>query len=127
MLFPFGSRIRHPFYPRLAPTPAVDADRPCIALYGTFRELERTAVPVRRAVFVVHSEGQRLLSTRERDLLWEKFQVPIFALLLDSSGRVIAYECEVQDGLHFDHSAATVSETEICDCGRPGRKLKLAS
>jgi len=134
MFFPFGSRIRHPFYPGLAPTPAVEARRPCAALYGTFRELVESNVPVRRAVFVVYAEGEPFLKEEERDLLWGKFQVPIFVLLLDSTGRVIACECEVQDGLHVAPGYGLPGrprglprqESEICDCGRPGCKLKIA-
>jgi hypothetical protein len=129
MFFSFGSRIRHPFYPGLTPTPAGEATRTCTALYGSYAELARAkAVEVRRAVFVIHTEGERFLNALERNELWRKYEVPIFAMLLDSAGRVVAYECEVQDGLHVSpkHPASEGKSEITCDCGRPGSKLKVA-
>ena len=128
MFFSFGSRIRHPFFPGLATTPAVGAKQHCTALYGSVRELDRAAeggIHVRRAVFVTHSEGEPFLTMSDRDALWEKFQVPVLAMLLDRAGRVVAYECEVQDGLHVGPKHPASCDAEICGCGRPGGKIRL--
>lgn len=116
MKFWFGPRIRHPFFPGLHATPAAEAKPLSPALYGSFQELVRAAeggALVRRAVFVSHIVGES-----ERNLLWRRFQVPVFVVLADPKGRVVAYECEAQNGLHV--SDATAAETAVCDCGRPG-------
>jgi hypothetical protein len=58
------------------------------------------------------------------------FEVPVYALLLDRDGRLLAYECEAQEGLHVGpHAAwsAGVLEAAPCACGRPGPRLVLAS
>ena len=52
------------------------------------------------AVFVLQYPDHPFLSRSDRDALWEKFQVPVFALLLDRQGRLTAWECEAQEGLH---------------------------
>ena len=103
MHFTFGPRIRHPFFPGLHATPAAEAKLSNPALYGTYQELLRAAeggASVRRAVFVTQMEGQPLLSDSEREVLWRRFQVPAFVLLLDGRQHVMAYECEAQSGLH---------------------------
>jgi len=49
--------------------------------------------------------------------------VPVFALLLDRDGRLLAYECEAQSGLHVGPQApwsARELESAPCECGRPG-------
>jgi hypothetical protein len=127
MQFGFGPRIRHPFFPGLTPTPAEEAKESCAALYGTYPELLRAAqagVRVRRAVLVTRFEPEPGLSDRDRELLWELFEVPAFAMLLDRKGHVVAYECEAQSGLHVNPKyAAAGSATALCGCGRPGEKL----
>ena len=59
----------------------------------------------------------------ERDRLWQIFEVPVYGLLLDQKGKVLAYECEAQNGLHV---AATAGEVQYspCDCGRPGSRIQ---
>lgn len=119
----FGPRLRHPFYPEIPATPAEDAKGSVLALSGTLNELEQAAqsgVTARRAVFVNHRWNQLLLSDAQRDHLWNLFQVPIYAILLDQWGALIAYECEAQNGLHM---AAGVIESAMCHCGRPGMRV----
>jgi hypothetical protein len=127
------SPIRHPFYPGLAATPAAGCEGPCAALSGTFRELIRAAdagARARRMIFALHYPGSPFLSESERDELWQAFQVPVFALLLDHDGRLLAYECEAQSGLHVEPHApwsAGVMESAPCECGRPGPRLVLSA
>jgi hypothetical protein len=127
------SPIRHPFYPGLAVTLAVECKGPCAGLSGTLRDLTRAATAgarARRMIFALHYPGSPFLSETERDQLWQVFQVPVLAVLLDRNGRLLAYECEAQSGLHVGPEApwaAGVLESAPCECGRPGPRLKLAA
>ena len=117
--------IRHPFFPRIAPTPAARATGKRTALAGTFEELARAArrgVTVERAVFVLTHADDPFVADSERDRLWQMFGAPVFALLLDPDGRVLAFECEWQRGLHVASRVAPVGvlETSPCECGRLG-------
>src|SRR6266516_1214050 len=125
--------IRHPLYPALAAIPATEATGLCPAITGTFPELAQACAAGVRAshvVFPMHGSGGPFLSASERDALWELFQVPIYVLILDGKGRVVAYECEAQSGLHLasDMEASPVAgsiESSPCDCGRPGPRVML--
>ena len=132
MILALRSRVRHPLYPDLAATPAVRSRGQCIALAGTFSELVEAATAgahPRRAVFVLAYADQAFLDDSQRDELWHRFQVPVFALLLDRDRRLLGYECEVQHGLHLSASAsfaeahAGILKSTPCDCGRPGPRL----
>lgn len=127
MQFGLESRIRHPLFPGLHVIPARDSSTCSIALYGTFRELVRAAgdgARVRRAVFLTCREGEPLPGEAERNTLWELFQVPVFAILLDRKGHVLAYECEAHCGMHLaGGQSGAPADAVVCDCGRPGRKL----
>jgi len=72
---------------------------------------------VRRAVFVVHHEGEPLPSEDQQDALWDLFRVPNYVLQVDAGGRVCAYECEAREGLHTTTAA---DDAVQCGCGRPG-------
>ena len=127
------SPIRHPFYPGLAVTLAVECKGPCAGLSGTFRDLTRAAAAgarARRMIFALHYPGTPFLSETERDELWQVFHVPVLAVLLDRDGHLMAYECEAQSGLHVESQApwsAGVLQSAPCECGRPGLRLKLAA
>jgi len=129
MPFSFGPRIRHPFFPWLTPTPAGEAKSVSSALYGSFPELIRAAhagAQASRAVFVTLRQQETPLTDRQRDTLWELFQVPSFVLLLDGKRHLLAYECEAQSGLHVNPKYPIASSTAAaCECGRPGDKLVL--
>jgi hypothetical protein len=122
-----GTGVRHPIYSALKPIPATRAKKPCAALAGTFPELAGAAgVTVERAVFPLLRSP--FLAEEERDALWAWFRVPVLGILLDARGRVIGYECEVQDGFHLAPGRAAGAfggpiETAACDCGRPGPRL----
>jgi hypothetical protein len=131
MHFGFGPRIRHPFFPGLTPIPAGEAKETSSALFGTFEELIDAAsagAHVKRAVFVTLRESEPLPSDSDRDVLWKMFEVPAFAMLLDRKGRVLAYECEAQNGLHVSPKYPMERDaTAQCECGRPGCKLSVPS
>ena len=132
----FGIRTvgtpRHPLFPRVAPTSARKAQGSCMALAGTFAELTeaaRAGILVRRAVFALNTGAAPFLTLRQRDELWQSFQVPVFALLLDGGGHLSGYECEAQNGLHLRRAVgpeAGLVVSATCECGRPGERLMVA-
>ena len=128
--------MRHPLFPKLPATPAARAKGIHAALYGSFQELiaaRYAGASVRRAVFVTVREGDPPLSAENRDALWEIYQAPSYVLLLDYRGRLLAYECETQSGLHVSDSGGSAwewltgrdagDEPVVCECGRPGKKV----
>jgi hypothetical protein len=145
--------LRHPFFPDWAATPTRLARRDCPTLSGNFQELSSAAasgIRPSRAVFVMHTPESPFLTDRDRDTLWDAFQVPVFALLLDGEGRLVGYECEVHDGLHIGSSCPNtdaqegiltgedsvlgyripmdrfVVDSSPCECGRPGQRLRYS-
>ena len=116
----------------MKPAPAaagVKGDFP--ALYGAVDELAKAAsdgARPARAVFPVLGPAMPFLDEFQRDLLWECFRVPVYALLVDGGENVVGYECEVQEGLHLreDYAARLLFgrvEFGPCECGRPGPRL----
>ena len=150
----FRVPLRHPFFPDWAATPARLAKGPCVALSGSYQELANAAgagLRPSRAVFVMHGPESLFLSDRERDALWEMFQVPVFALLLDGEGRLVGFECETHEGLHIGVTCPVTSDHQLifsgddsvlgyripwdkftlestaCECGRPGQRLRYST
>jgi hypothetical protein len=132
MVIRFRPTFRHPFFVDVRPTPAPMARSLCTALIGTYAELldaAESGVRVRRAVYVLHGPETQFISQHQRDTLWLRFQVPMFALLLGRKGKLMAWECELQEGLHIDlrtcelPRAVRRMESTPCDCGRPGIRL----
>jgi hypothetical protein len=116
----FRRRIRHPLFPDLAADLALQAQGRSKALAGSFADLACAAArgaEARFAVYVLTSESEPL-SAGERDELWRLFQVPVYALL-ERGGRVEAWECEAQNGLHVGKGR----EGGVCACGRPGAMM----
>lgn len=88
-------------------------------------------------------QGEGPLANHHRDLLWKAFGLPVFEQLRGWDHRVIARECEVHDGLHFN-SADVMAEldgeelllaglrtglsaeivTGHCDCGIESERLR---
>jgi len=132
---PFLRRIRHPFYPALKPAAASAATTDTPALYGDYAQLRHAAgagIRAERAVFALKGAAQPFLTGREREALWALFQVPIYTLLVNGRGAVMAFECEAQDGLHLrDGYLEGVLfgrvESKLCECGRPGPRLMPAA
>jgi len=120
----FRPRLRHPFYPRLLTTPAAEAHGRVIALSGTFHELEQAAAAgatAERALLVLNRWNGDSLTGAQRDRLWTLFQVPAYAMLIDSDGRLVGFECEAQNGFHVPGKPAP--DSPLCECGRPGQML----
>jgi len=120
--------LRHPFYPALKLAPVARSSGRCAALAGTVPELSTAVVQVDCAVFPLRYPHSPFLEDAQREALWHRFRVPVFAILLDSRNRVIGYECEIQDGFHLapDYAGGFLFgslEPSPCDCGRPGPRL----
>ena len=135
----FRIPLRHPFHAEWRTVPARLADGPCAVLTGTFAELMEAAqanARAEQAVYVLHYPDRPFLTDAERDTLWQTFQVPVFLLLLDRNGRLAAWECEAQEGMHVGgawtgHSlwvyrllaSGWFLDSAPCACGRPGERL----
>ena len=125
--------LRHPFNSELAATPVRLAKADCPVLSGSPTELMQAAADGRRAqraVFVLRFPDDPFLRAEDRDALWGAFQVPVYAILLDHQGRLIAYECEAQSGLHIAEERVEEVRPELvdatpCDCGRAGERIGL--
>jgi hypothetical protein len=73
------------------------------------------------------------LAGHHRDLLWKAFGLPVFDQLRGLDGRVVARECEVHDGLHFDIRDVKSElppdfridiDNGHCDCGSDTPRLR---
>ena len=84
---------------------------------------------LRFAIVILSSPGTGALAQHHRDLLWSAFGLPMFEQLCDGDGRVIARECEIHDGLHFDTMPELPDFTveivhERCECGLETPRLR---
>lgn len=120
-------------YPAVKPAPATGAANDSPALYGPFEELTTAAangIRAARAVFPLLDLSRPFLSEPRRETLWRLFRVPIYPILLDRQGSIVAYECEVQEGLHLREGYVGTLfgrvEHSLCECGRPGPRLMPA-
>ncbi len=96
-----------------------------MALSGAFHELEQAAAAgasAQRALLVLNRWNGAALTDAQRDRLWTLFQVPAYAMLIDSDGRLVGFECEAQNGFHVPGKAAP--DSPLCECGRPGQLLR---
>lgn len=100
---------------------------------------------VNHSIFVVTQLGDTPVTSRFRDRLWDQFGVPVYEIYLDEQERLLAYECEAQEGWHIARDVRfTTSGSELllqrgiepvrtglnwiieeaaCACGRPERRL----
>ena len=86
---------------------------------GTFEQLlllAGTRVVLSHAVICLAWKRDDLLSSGERDLLWNLFGVPLFEQYLDSRNRRIAFECEAHSGFHAAPAYAEANGSR-CPCG----------
>ncbi len=100
---------------------------------------------VDHALFVLTAVGDRPVTEMMRELLWKRFGVPVYELYVDGSSRLLASECEAQEGWHLENGAEfNIEEGEIvlrsrgaviqtgltgrkedavCPCGRSGWRI----
>ena len=82
------------------------------------------------AIVILTSLEESPLASRHRDLLWRVFGVPVFEQLRGSDGAVIARECEVHDGLHFQPELRGLRGdivTDHCACGAETPRMRNQS
>ncbi len=77
---------------------------------------------------VVFSTPEQRLTEGDRARLWRQFEVPVFEQVVDSSGVLLASECEAHLGLHIEVDgelalANTEWTRDLCGCGRSGARL----
>lgn len=120
------------------------ADLHCLAHLAQRHVLELSSVD--HAIFAVTRWGAQPVSDVSRVVLWQAFGVPIYELLVDVRGALLAAECEAHEGWHIEprakfsvvkgelvlHSAGRLRgssglagsiQTTTCPCGRPGARL----
>jgi hypothetical protein len=116
-------------FPALSAVPAATARAGAGALVGSFDELStaaRAGLRVSRAVFPLLDSASPFLPPSRRDALWEMFEVPVYALVLDRYRKLIGYECEAQSGIHLcsNHCFPAVHiDPTLCECGRSAPRL----
>jgi hypothetical protein len=71
-------------------------------------------------------EGDSVLTSAQRERLWQLFQTPVYGILMAGDGRIAGYECEAQDGFHAAVRPKT-DEEAVCECGRKGPMRELVS
>jgi len=92
----------------------------------TIREIDPACWTPEYPLIVLSDDETGLMSENDRNYIWERFGMPVFEYLIDTSGRIIARECEAHDGLHIegDFSGDDLEITaEACPCGRPGQRI----
>jgi hypothetical protein len=81
--------------------------------------------------FIVLSTNETgFMSDEDRNYIWETFGMPVFEYLVDTSGRILARECEAHDGLHIEGEFGCEElqiTSEACACGRPGPRVVALS
>jgi hypothetical protein len=90
------------------------------------REIDPTCWTPEYPLIVLSDDETGLMSEYDRNYIWERFGMPVFEYLIETSGRIIARECEAHDGLHIeeDFSSDNLEITEeACPCGRPGQRI----
>jgi hypothetical protein len=73
--------------------------------------------PLRNAVIVFTGILEGPLTPDDGDLLWRRYQVPVFEQFLGMDGELLAWECEVHHGLHVREQAA------YFECGENDRLI----
>lgn len=63
-----------------------------------------------------------VLSGEDRDMIWDRWGVPVYEFLTDPTGDVIACECDAHQGLHV-HSGNADAAVRECGCGVTGPML----
>ncbi len=82
------------------------------------------------AIVILSSPETGAVAEHHRDLLWSAFGLPIYEQRCDREGKVIARECEVHNGLHFDNVATAELPDSVevvherCECGLETPRLR---
>ena len=74
------------------------------------------------------TRGSPFLSESQRDTLWDRFEVPIYALLVDAAATWSGTNARRRTGCTFgeEYAAGLLPgevESKLCECGRPGPRL----
>ena len=69
------------------------------------------------AVVVLTGPRFGALTDHDRDLIWRRWGVPVYEYLTDSTGELIARECDAHEGLHVCGNGACDGLVIDRDCG----------
>ena len=75
------------------------------------------------AIFVLTDIGDEPLTETFRAALWQRFGVPIYQVCVDWTGRVLAFECEAQNGWHVEAGVHLSVEKHELVLHTAGRRL----
>ena len=77
-------------------------------------------------VVVLAGPRYGVLTEDDRDLMWQRWGVPVYEFLTDAGGVVVASECDAHEGLHV-HAPGIVAEERECGCGVTGPMLPIGT
>jgi hypothetical protein len=89
----------------LAATPSV-LRRICAAVNSRFLALPHLC----EAVIVIQGLEEGILFPGERDMLWRTLGVPVFEQWVGLDGELLAWECGLHQGLHFQQDRAELEQ-----------------
>lgn len=84
---------------------------------------------LRLPLVVISTLKSGVMTSRERELLWQAFGLPFYEQVRDGSGRLLAYECDARNGFHWvgEDAVARVPRSGPCACGRRTAAKRRAS
>lgn len=84
---------------------------------------------LRLPLVVISTLKSGVMTSGERDALWQAFGLPFYEQVRDGSGRLLAYECDARNGFHWvgEDAAARDPRSGPCACGRPVATKRRAS
>ena len=109
------------------------------SLAATFDQLMAiapgTATSLTHALIVLAGPDGPQLTDQRRDRLWQVFGLPVFEQIVDTSGRLLATECEMHQGLHIEGADFRLPHRPVwgivetsdgpCPCGRITPRVSL--
>ncbi len=97
----------------LSETRMLAATPPVLRRITAAIEARLLALPrLSEAVIVLQGIEQGILFPGERDMLWKTLGVPVFEQWLGLDGELIASECGMHQGLHFNAGRAEIEEVQ---------------
>lgn len=109
------------------------------SLAATFDQLvaitPHAATSLTHALIVLAGPDGPQLTHQRRDRLWQTFGLPVFEQIVDTSGRLLATECEMHQGLHIEGPDFRLPHRPVwgivetsegpCPCGRITPRVSL--
>jgi hypothetical protein len=88
----------------------------------------RAGARIEHSIVLFTYAGEPGLSSRERELLWDAFGVPVFEQYLGPRSELLASECDAHSGLHIVNGYEDLDlEHDVCPCGNRAPRLVRGS